>query len=68
MKFGGKRVKVMDRVESNFPLRLGLCCGNTVNCVIFVKLRCLNFMTDSKNNVKMVVERLCALRFQIMTL
>lgn len=68
MKFGGKGVKVMNRVEINIPLRLTLCCGNTVKFVIFVKSRCLNFMTDGKNNMEMVVERLRVLGFQITTL
>jgi len=45
-----------------------LCCGNTVNFVMFVKSHCLNFMTDSKNYMKMVVECLCARAFQITTL
>ena len=45
-----------------------LCCGNTVNFVIFVKSLCLNFMTDSKNDIKMVVEGLYAWGFQIITL
>jgi len=68
MKFGGKSVKVMNRVEINVPLRRALCCGNTVKFVIFVKSHCLNFMTEGKNNMEMVVERLCALGFQITTL
>jgi hypothetical protein len=54
----------MNRVEINVPLRRTLCCGNTVKFVIFIKSHCLNFMTDSKNKI-MVVERLCALGFQI---
>jgi len=29
-----------------------LCCGNTVNFVVFVKSHCLNSVTDSENNIK----------------
>jgi len=44
------------------------CCGNAVNFVIFDKSLCLNFVTDSKKNIKIVVEHLCARGLQIMTL
>jgi len=43
-----------------------LCCENAVNFVVFVKSHCLNFVTDCKNNIKIVV---CVHGgFQIMTL